>query len=68
LAWGRNVDLDWQSSAHCNGGTCIEVAPQDGQVVVRDSGDPDGDWLSFPVGSWHRFTAEVKAGRLDHIG
>jgi hypothetical protein len=49
----------WHRSGHCNGGTCVEVAPADG-VLVRDSKDPDGPILAFTRSEWADFASALK--------
>ncbi|GLY54809.1 DUF397 domain-containing protein [Lentzea sp. NBRC 102530] len=38
-----------------NGGNCVEVTPG----FVRDSKNPQGDWLPFSAVSWRRFLESV---------
>jgi hypothetical protein len=46
----------WRKSSRSSGGpNCVEVA-SDGQVTaVRDSKQPSGPTLAFPVSSWAEF-------------
>jgi hypothetical protein len=48
-----------------NNGDCVEVAPADGKILVRDSKNPGGPVLEYPVGVWRNFV--VKA-RQDGLG
>jgi hypothetical protein len=54
----------WRKSTYsANQGECLEVA--DGvprTVPVRDSKDPHGPALLFPVPAWTAFVAVLKAG------
>ncbi|MFJ8041253.1 DUF397 domain-containing protein [Kitasatospora sp. NPDC096147] len=59
------------SSYSGNGGNCIEpalnlVTPQ-GIVPVRDSKDPEGPSLVFPVSSWAAFASAVAAGEFGTV-
>ncbi len=57
-----------KSSFSSDGGQCIEVAPAfaaSGIMPVRDSKDPEGPALLFPVGAFAAFVAEVKGGGFD---
>ncbi|MGW1074727.1 DUF397 domain-containing protein [Streptomyces sp. NPDC002537] len=58
----------FKSSYSNNGGNCIEVAANlvvtSGTVPVRDSKDPHGPALTFPVSSWSAFVADVKSRQL----
>ncbi|WP_370218262.1 DUF397 domain-containing protein [Kitasatospora sp. GAS1066B] len=55
------------SYSGASGGACVEWAPQSatrGLVPVRDSKDPEGPALVFPVASFTAFLAGVKTGSL----
>ncbi|MDH6113981.1 hypothetical protein P3T36_002802 [Kitasatospora sp. MAP12-15] len=61
------VDLTsapWRKSTYSNGsGGCVEVADGYADLMpVRDSKDPEGPALVFPVASFAAFVAGVKAG------
>jgi Domain of unknown function (DUF397) len=57
-----NSSLSWQRSRHCDAGQCVEAALIDGDVVVRDSKDPDGPILQFTASEWTAFLAGVRDG------
>ncbi|ROO91006.1 uncharacterized protein DUF397 [Actinocorallia herbida] len=45
--------LPWRkSSASGNQPDCVEVAPCDGMIMVRDSYHPRGPFLGLPPGAW----------------
>ncbi|MEU8379908.1 DUF397 domain-containing protein [Streptosporangium sp. NPDC048865] len=49
-----------------SGGNCVEVAGNlPGAVAVRDSKNPAGPALSFPLGEWSAFLAAVRSGHFD---
>lgn len=52
----------WRKSTRSggNGGNCVEVADLYGAVGVRDSKDPDGPVLRFPLAAWRAFLGTVK--------
>ena len=63
---------EWVKSSYSegNGGQCIEWAPAraaSGVVPVRDSKDPIGPVLDFPVSSFASFVAGVKAGEFGTV-
>ena len=48
-----------------NGGACVEVASNLPRVVgVRDSKDPAGPALAFPVADWRTFVTALRSGRV----
>lgn len=58
---------EWVKSSYSNGdgGSCVEWAPayvSTGRVPVRDSKDPHGPVLVFPVAAWSSFVSAVKGG------
>lgn len=62
----RNSSLTWVKSSYSGsqGGNCVEVAADTkGGILVRDTKDRAGAVLGFRQASWHRFAAEIKAGR-----
>ncbi|MEU1806032.1 DUF397 domain-containing protein [Streptomyces sp. NPDC019937] len=62
----------WFTSSYSNnGGQCVEVAANlaasRGVVPVRDSKNPGGPVLGFPVEAFSSFVASVKAGDLGTV-
>lgn len=56
-----------KSSYSGNGGSCVEWAPAvatSGIVPIRDSKDPRGPVLRFPVRSFVSFVESVKGGEF----
>ncbi|MGG2459514.1 DUF397 domain-containing protein [Streptomyces sp. RGM 3693] len=56
---------EWVKSSYSggNGGQCIEFARtfnQSGLIPVRDSKNPSGPALIFPVSQWSAFVESVK--------
>jgi Domain of unknown function (DUF397) len=59
-------NLQWRKARRSvNNGACVEVAPEDGQILVRDSTDRDGFIIRYSGYSWHAFVADVKTGRFN---
>ncbi|MFI1620579.1 DUF397 domain-containing protein [Streptomyces lydicus] len=57
----------WRKSSYSNGegAACVEVAGgHPGVVPVRDSKNPHGPALVFPISRWSSFVAAVKTGEL----
>ncbi|MFF2546620.1 DUF397 domain-containing protein [Kitasatospora sp. NPDC058063] len=53
-----------KSSFSGNNTNCVECAGAPGEVVVRDSKNPEGPALRFPADAFTRFVAAVGADRL----
>lgn len=54
-------DLLWRKARRSAGnGACVEVAPVNGQIAVRDSMNPAGGRLRYPAQSWESFVAAIK--------
>lgn len=52
----------WRKSSHSAQATdCVELAPVQGVVAVRDSKDPHGPALMFTGPEWRSFLARVTA-------
>jgi Domain of unknown function (DUF397) len=60
LAWRKA-----QSSSF--NGACVELAPFDGKVAMRDSKDPDGPVLLYTPAEWHAFLDGAKNGEFDDL-
>lgn len=57
----------WRKSSYSGSenANCVEVADGlPGAVPVRDSKDPHGPALAFPVAGWSSFVAAIKGGEL----
>ena len=49
----------WRKSSHTGGsGNCVEIAWPTDRTAGRDSKQPTGPTLSFPVPAWHAFLTE----------
>ncbi len=54
----------WRKSSYSGDGeACVEVAPVEEGFAARDSKNPAGPALSFPIGSWRKFLAGLEDGR-----
>ena len=58
-------DLQWRTARRSAGnGACVEVAPVNGQIAIRDSKDPDGPWLNYPIRAFRSFLDATKNGGI----
>jgi hypothetical protein len=59
-------NLQWRKARRsANNGACVEVAPANGHVLVRDSKNQDGLIMSYSADSWYVFLAGARAGQFD---
>jgi hypothetical protein len=65
---GRPGAIEWRHGNSCNGGACVEVAPLEDMIAVRDRANADGAILTFSGSSWRDFVADVKADKLGTVG
>jgi Domain of unknown function (DUF397) len=54
--------MDWRKSSFsgANGGSCLETATGNGEILIRDTTNRDGTTLSIPATAWQLFTASLK--------
>jgi Domain of unknown function (DUF397) len=57
-------DTSWYKSSYSmSNGHCVEAAAgPHGDILVRDSKNPDGPHLTFSSTAWAAFLTEVKTG------
>jgi len=60
--------LSWQKARRSyGGGACVEVAPANGMIAVRDSKNPSGAILFYSSEEWSAFLEGAKNGEFDHL-
>lgn len=57
----------WQRASTCGAATCLEVAPTDEGVAIRDSKLQNGPILQYTLPEWDAFVAGVKNGEFDNL-
>ncbi|MFE1149858.1 DUF397 domain-containing protein [Streptomyces albidoflavus] len=64
----RSASIKWQKSSFSggNGEDCVEVAPHEGGIVLRESDRPD-QVITTTRAKLAAFLAGVKAGEFDHL-
>ncbi|BBB00452.1 hypothetical protein RVR_7520 [Actinacidiphila reveromycinica] len=57
----------WRKSSYSSqdNGNCVEVAPLDGVVGIRDSKDKEGAALLVTAAGWASFVGLVRSGAVD---
>ena len=53
----------WRTSSFCESSACVEAAPRDDGMAVRDTDDPD-KVLEFDREAWGGFIDALNAGEL----
>lgn len=62
-----NDGLVWRRARYCYTGECVEVARQDGIILMRDSKDPQGGVVRISDDDWTSLVSDIKAGALDDL-
>ncbi|MFG1920344.1 DUF397 domain-containing protein [Cryptosporangium sp. NPDC048952] len=55
----------WHKSTRSASMHCVEVAETPSLIGVRDSKNPEGAVLTYPVGRWAAFLHGIKLGEFD---
>ncbi|MCA2214539.1 DUF397 domain-containing protein [Jidongwangia harbinensis] len=58
-------EVHWRRSSRCASSSCVEVADVNGEVLLRDSKNPEVPPLSFTPEEWTAFVGGVKQGEFD---
>jgi hypothetical protein len=59
--------VDWYRASFCQNGECVEIAAQNGVVIMRSSAEPDSGQIRFTPEEFGCFLREAKAGGYDLI-
>jgi hypothetical protein len=63
-----NRELAWRKAqSSVANGACVELAPVDGMIAIRDSKDPDGPILRYTPAEWQAFLDGAKTGEFDNL-
>lgn len=58
--------FNWRKAKRSmSNGNCTEVSVVADFIAVRDSQDPSGPILLYPVGSWRSFLQDTGTGKFD---
>lgn len=58
--------IDWRKARRSMGnGNCVEIAPINGEIAVRDSKNSAGPVLQYPASTWRSFVWEARQGDFD---
>lgn len=60
--------LAWRKAERSVGnGHCVELAPIEGMIAMRDSKNPEGPVLIYTPDEWRAFLHGAKAGEFDDL-
>ncbi len=54
-----------KASRSVHNGACVEVGSVSAHVLVRDSVNPAGAVITYPLAAWHGFISSAKVGTFD---
>jgi uncharacterized protein DUF397 len=57
-------NVAWVRSGRCESAQCVEVGTSNGQIVLRNSSDPDGPIVTFTKSEWDAFLGGVMDGEF----
>ena len=60
----RPVQPAWRRASFCASTECVEVAEQDGVIMVRDSAHPSGGTVQWTVEAWRTFVRAIRADSI----
>ncbi len=64
---GQASQPAWRRASFCASGECVEVAQQDGMIILRDSTQPHGSTLQYAARDWGSFVRTIRSGQLDGL-
>ncbi|MET8979154.1 DUF397 domain-containing protein [Streptomyces sp. NPDC004539] len=65
IADASTIDVAWQKASASGGdGNCVELAPYDGLIAVRDSKSPHGPAILYPHPALTTLLTALKTGTL----
>lgn len=57
----------WRRASFCASNECVEVAPHNGMIIMRNSTEPHGQ-VMYTAAEWQSFVLGIKAGEFDDLG
>ena len=67
-ASAESVQPQWRKAqSSIANGACVEAAPMNGMVAIRDSKNPQGPMLTYTAGEWRAFLDGAKKGEFDEL-
>lgn len=61
------LNVGWRKSSFCQNGECVEVAAEDGEILLRSTRSPDAP-LRLTAAEWQAFVKGVQLGEFESLG
>jgi len=58
----------WRRASFCASNECVEVAPHNGMIIMRNSTGPRDRVIQYTAEEWQSFVLGIKAGEFDDLG
>lgn len=58
-------NISWRVPKGCDGGACMRVGHQGQAILVGDTAQPNGPYVSYTRAAWSKFLLSVKQGDFD---
>jgi len=59
-------NVSWRVSKRCDGGACVMVGRQAESILVGNTTQPDGPYISCTNTAWEKFLFAAKRGEFDN--
>jgi predicted secreted Zn-dependent protease len=60
-------DLTWRTALSCESGACVQVAADQGSILIGSTRQPSGPMLEYTPAEWREFVAGIKRGDFDDL-
>jgi hypothetical protein len=60
-----STDISWRIARKSAGGNCVQVARHGSTIMIADSKNPGGCFLSYTLQEWDAFLDGAKNGEFD---
>ncbi len=63
----QTPSLVWRKASFCQNGECLEVAAQNGTIIIRNSTELDSAYICSTPEEFRSFLGGAKAGEFDDL-
>ena len=60
-----STDISWRTATKSAAGNCVQVARHGSTIMIADSKNPDGPFLSYTLPEFDAFLDGAKKGEFD---